>query len=286
MDNPDFLYHVADIDPAGAYRIRGNLGEAAYTSMTVYSASGLADATATSRLDSDAIETDQNGNFEVVISSEQVATTNWLAMPADANSIWIRGFHEDVYRERPGEFVIEPLNEVKPPRWIEPEKLAYRLERLGKGMVGAVKGMLRGAAYDLEHPNEIRVWHEMQGGAVFTEPNIYYQRGSWQLEDDEVLVIEGVVPDCRYWNLMLYSRFLNSLDHRHRNISLTGSRAEVGEDGSFRMVLSSEDPELRNWVDTEGRPFGMFVFRWLQPTEEPALPKVRVVKKERLGELS
>jgi hypothetical protein len=116
----------------------------------------------------------------------------------------------------------------------------------------------------------------MQGGAAFTEPGIHYLRGAWRLAPGEALVLEGEAVPCRYWNALLYSRFLNSLDHRHRRVSLTGSRVAL-RDGRYRLVLAAEDPGVPEWLDTEGRPFGLFVLRWLQPEREPALPEARVV---------
>ena len=101
---------------------------------------------------------------------------------------------------------------------------------------------------------------------MFTEPNIRYLRGGWQLAPGEALVIEGEVVPCRYWNVLLYSRFLNSLDHRWRPVSRTGATATVA-DGRYRLVLAAEDPGPGHgdWLDTEGRPFGIVVVRFLQP---------------------
>jgi len=127
-----------------------------------------------------------------------------------------------------------------------------------------------------ERPNQVRHWSEMQGGAAFTEPGIHYLRGAWQLAPGEALVLEGEAVACRYWNVLLYSRFLNSLDHRHRQVSLTGSRVPL-RDGRYRLVLAAADPGVPGWLDTEGRPFGLFVLRWLHPLRAPALPEARVL---------
>ncbi|MBW2293424.1 MAG: hypothetical protein JRG94_14090, partial [Deltaproteobacteria bacterium] len=36
-------------------------------------------------------------------------------------------------------------------------------------------------------------------------------------------------------------------------------------DGSFKIVLAGSDPGVPNWLDTEGRPFGMMFWRFLMP---------------------
>jgi len=118
----------------------------------------------------------------------------------------------------------------------------------------------------------------MTGGAAFTEPGIHYLRGSWSLAPDESLVIDGPLVSCRHWNIVLYSRFLNSLDYRNRTVSRTATNATVA-DGRFRFALAGRDPgiEDHDWLDTEGRAFGIFVMRFLRPETEPELPDVRVV---------
>ena len=277
MDNPDFHYWVADIDARFRYRIRGTVGDAVHTSITAYSAQGLADAKASSRLDHASLDLDAEGRFELIAAREKPESGTWLPLPDGANAIWVRAFYENVYDDRHASVEIEPVDPVPTPPPIDPDRLVHRLTRLGKGAVGSVRGMAAAAAQDLATPNQIRHWAEMQGGAVFTEPEIHYQRGAWNLEPDQALVIEAHVVPCRYWNLMLYSRFLNSLDHRYRRVSLTGRRAQLSEDGSIRIVLAGRDPGVANWLDTEGREFGIFVLRWLQAEKPPALPVLRVV---------
>ena len=59
--------------------------------------------------------------------------------------------------------------------------------------------------------------------------------------------------------------------------------ARAGASDRFRIVIAGEDPGVANWLDTEGRPFGIFVIRWLQPQSTPALPATRVVSIADLG---
>ena len=40
----------------------------------------------------------------------------------------------------------------------------------------------------------------------------------------QALVIEGKAVPARHWSVLLYSRFLNSLDYRNRTVSITGPR--------------------------------------------------------------
>jgi hypothetical protein len=284
MDNPDFFYWVADIDADGQYLITGNRGDSVFMSITVYVGKGLK-ASSEARMTTDELKFDENGRFEVVLSRERPADSgiDWLEMPESGNVVWVRQFYNAVYEDAPGSCGIHPLGNVPTPPVIEPEHFSRRLEKLGPLFEIIAKTLTAGQAGEMDRGNHIREWTQMQGGAVYTEPGIFYHRGAWQLEPGQALVITGKVVAARYWNIQLYSRYLNSLDHRYRSVSLTGNRVKVNPDGTFRLVLSSENPDVANWLDTEGRPFGMFVIRWLQPESTPELPVVRVADTGELG---
>lgn len=290
MDNPDFRYWVADIHDDRRYRITGSIGDAAYQSVTVYSASGRLDAIATARTDSDSMSFDDDGSFELTVSRDRPADgSDWLPLAEGSSVVWVRQFHHDATHDQLGRCRIEPLDDPPPSPPIDFDRFNRHLARLGTTM-DAIPAMWRAATRDdLASPNSVRRWQEMAGGAAFTEPGIHYLRGSWDLEDDEALVLEGFAPESRYWNVLLYSRTLNSLDHRSRTVSWTS--AVPGETaGAYRFVISSTDPGAGeraagapadegsagvHWLDTEGRRFGLFVFRFLHPTIEPELPAIR-----------
>lgn len=283
MDNPDFRYWVADIRGDRRYRISGTVGDAVYQSVTVYSGDGLA-ATATARIDSDDLHVDDGGRFALTLSPERPEAGEWLPLPDDAHMVWVRHFHHDAATDRLGDCIIEPLDAAGPAPLAGEEVLVHRLRRLARSvaMVPAVFEMSWRA--EVETPNQLRHWSEMTGGAGMTEPAIHYLRGSWQLDPDEALLVEGPVVPCRYWNALLYSRYLNSLDFRSRPVSRTSGTARLF-DGNYRFVIAAEDPGVdADWLDTEGRPFGLVVLRWLQPSEPVPLPSVRVVAIDELRE--
>ncbi|MEE3853135.1 DUF1214 domain-containing protein [Gordonia sp. LSe1-13] len=283
MDNPDFRYWVADIRADRRYRIRGNRGDAVFVSVTTYARTQGLDAEATARLDSDVISFDAAGNFEVTLGGTAPPQGDWLTLSDRTTVLWVRFFHEDVDADRLGECTIEPLDDPGPTAPPDPGRFAAQLGRMGAATQFLPRIFTTSAASDQDPPNEIRHWSEMAGGSVFTEPDIHYLRGGWQLEDGEALVVEGDLVACRYWNILAYSRFLNSLDYRSRRVSYTGRTATV-TDGRYRFTLSARPPASAagDWIDTEGRSFGIVVMRFLAPTETPALPRVRRVRLDEL----
>lgn len=276
MDNPDCLYWVAEIASGGCYRIEGSARNAAFTSLNVYAGAGL-EAQTVARLTSDDLDLDEEGRFCVTLGGDRAdAKGQWAAIPASANMVWVRQFYDDP-AAMDGDCRITRLDPVAPPAIIEAGRFARRLARMGATLDQASKVLARSASHEAEPPNSIREWSEMQGGAVYTEPGIHYQRGAWSLQPGEALVIEGKAVPARHASVLLYSRFLNSLDYRSRQVSLAGPRFQTAPDGSFRIIIAGDDPGAPNWLDTEGRPYGLYVIRWLQPTVAPDLPTVGVV---------
>lgn len=276
MDNPDCLYWVGEIARGGRYRISGMAKNAAFTSINVYAGAGL-EAQTVARVTSDDLKLDADGRFTLTLGGDPAtAEGQWVGIPDGANMVWVRQFYDDADR-MDGACAIVRLDEVATPAIIEPARFSRRLANTGATLNQASKAISRGWTAELPNANKIRKWSEMQGGAVYTEPGIHYQRGAWQLEPGQALVIEGRKVEARHNSVLLYSRFLNSLDYRNRQVSLAGPRIASDEEGRFRIVISGEDPGVPNWLDTEGRPFGLFVIRWLQPAATPELPTVRVV---------
>ncbi|MCB1028857.1 MAG: hypothetical protein KDB24_13975, partial [Microthrixaceae bacterium] len=44
----------------------------------------------------------------------------------------------------------------------------------------------------------------------------------------------------------------------------------------FTVVIAHEDPGVANWLDTEGRPFGLVFWRYLLPEGPIATPTAEV----------
>lgn len=276
MDNPDCLYWVGEIARGGTYRITGNARHAAFTSINVYAGAGL-EAQTVARVTSDDLVLDAEGRFVLTLGGDQAsAEGQWVVIPEGANMVWVRQFYDDPDR-MDGDCAIARLDAVATPAIIEPARFSRRLANTGATLNQASRAISRGWTAEVPGANTIREWSEMQGGAVYTEPGIHYQRGAWKLEPGQALVIEGRKVAARHSSVLLYSRFLNSLDYRNRQVSLAGPRIASDHEGRFRIVIAGEDPGVANWLDTEGRPFGLFVIRWLQPAETPELPTARVV---------
>ncbi len=289
LDNPDGVTLHCPIDDTQRYRLWGNLGAAAHTSFTLYEGKG--DGLATKAL---LVRTDReiphhaDGSFALTISTDANAEAgddpSHLTLAPGTGQLWIRQLFEDIDHQTPGWFMIENLAPSAPPTAVRVDAVVGGMKRIARGLPMLTQLMF--GAYRIQtgsHPvNSVRVWSEMQGGAVFTSGDCDYYIGSWQLADDEQLVIRGVMPPCRHWNIVLYSPVLNSLEHRYRRTSLTGSRLQCDAHGNYEIHIAHRAPAAAaNWLDTEGRPEGLFVIRITAPETPSALPTTDVRRADR-----
>ena len=70
---------------------------------------------------------------------------------------------------------------------------------------------------------------------------------------------------------------MQTLDYANRSVSNNRAQTRLEADGSFRMVLAHRDPGVPNWLDTEGRPFGMVFWRFMLAEGEIETPQAKVV---------
>ncbi|MBT8419914.1 MAG: DUF1214 domain-containing protein, partial [Gammaproteobacteria bacterium] len=101
--------------------------------------------------------------------------------------------------------------------------------------------------------------------SLFATPDNHYVGGWYKLADDEMLVMAGRPPACRYWSVQLCSRWLESRDYLNRQVILNHDQVRLEADGSFRIVVAGRNPGTPNWLDTEGNREGGVIFRWLLP---------------------
>ena len=80
-----------------------------------------------------------------------------------------------------------------------------------------------------------------------------YAMGSYELDEDEALVIEGRSPPCAFWNVCLWNQFLHTYDYAYERVTLNGDQAVYEPDGSWRLVVARRRPGPPQ-LDLDGRP--------------------------------
>jgi hypothetical protein len=278
-DNPDAIYHSAMILPDFAYRIRGSTDGAIYTSFTVEGDGGIDERYPPGRVietrNDAALEIRADGSFEI-IASRVPQPGNWLPLAPDACSIVTRHYFEEeapVDRRRRIPLEIDMLNPEdfpSPPAEVpKPTTVAQGIRR--------VRNFVRGLSLDYARngppldfasatPNQFADPPEWTSETAVEQSNLM---APFALGDGEVLLIEGRFPRCRFGNVVLWNRHLQTFEYRRRRSSLNRRQTSLETDGSFRMVVAHEDPGVPNWLDTAGARKGLIFVRYLLPEEQP-----------------
>jgi hypothetical protein len=110
-----------------------------------------------------------------------------------------------------------------------------------------------------------------------------YLQTRYELEPDQALVMRGRFPRCRFANVVLWNRRLQTPPYRYRRVSLNRRQVHYTADGSFEIVVAHRDPGVPNWIDPAGIREGMIFWRFLLPDEQTPPIEAEVVDVGSLG---
>ncbi len=105
-----------------------------------------------------------------------------------------------------------------------------------------------------------------------------YCYGSFDLDDDEALVITHRPPACRFWNMVIWNQFMAVPGVKDARSSVNGFTAVPNSDGTVTIVVSRGQTSHPNSLTTLGYPRGNLAFRWFLAEAVPTRPEVRLVK--------
>ena len=286
-DNADTIYFDSPVDPRRVYRVRGNRAGSVYVSITVEAGAfeGRFGSHTAGAINDTEFDVDSDGFFEVIVGGP-ARPKNWLALPADAARITTRHYYEDdeprAADSTPGiRLSIEVMDEVPPPAPHSDASVAAAIRRVVNFVETRTLGM--GKPGTREQPAFVSKIPNVfpppvkPGDFAAAAVDAAYSMCMVMLGPDEAMVIRGRWPTCRFANLSLWNRHMQTLDYSHRPVSLNRKQTKLDADGSFRMVIAHRDPGLPNWLDTEGRGFLMAFWRFMLPDGDIEMPIAEVV---------
>ncbi|MFT4518641.1 MAG: hypothetical protein ACI9JM_001026 [Halioglobus sp.] len=292
-DNSDAIYFDAPVSNEHTYVIHGCMQGAAYFSLTIEEGAKdghLATNTA-GVINNTEMEIDSNGNFTVYLGGEK-RDANWLALTPGASRVTTRHYFE---HEKPAaldpqlepRMHIECLDPSSVPAPPNDDSVAAGIRRVANVVRSRTLDMPPMANSVLPSflsltPNEFPP-PQPPGDFGLAAFDAHYSMAPFFINDDEALVITGRWPDCSFGNICLWNRFQQTLDYGSRTVSLNRAQTQAEADGSFKMILAHEDPGLPNWLDTEGKLFGMVFWRYFLVEGEVETPQATVVKLSELG---
>jgi len=283
-DNPDSRYYSTVISDQHQYRIRGNLAGATYTSFTIELGQGVDGDGIGSTINDSEFESDENGDFEIVVSKDRV-DGNWMRLPAGAISITSRHYYErkvSINNDRLHHIplYIENLDGAGARKSPNDSDIAEGIRRVANFVKSNVVTMTeeKSPPWVSRVPNQFvpPKKDDSHQAITYAAKDNVYAMAPFVLGANQALVIRGRFPKCRFSNLVLFNRFLQTFDYETRQVSLNRAQTELKDDGSFEMIVAHRDPGRPNWLDTEGRPYGIMFWRFQLPEEEiePLLTEV------------
>ena len=268
-DNPRTIYDAAIVAPAYTYRISGNRGTVTYLGICVYGTAPDGSRRIISNIDDVDMDIADDGSFTVTVGLNPPGSGPFLPLDADATDLMVRQYFTDHLDETPATYTIETVPDNGPPPPLSEQEIARRLSAVASYVhdIVEVEATLSALVASIT-PAQLRAGSQFVDAEgkltdppvdpaviarVMPTPAISYA-GSWfdDLGDDEVFVVEGVVPACRYWSIQLLTRWMESGDYEHHPVFLTGRDIEVDAGGRFRVVIAHDDPGESNWIATTG----------------------------------
>jgi hypothetical protein len=274
--NPDNVYTRAAIDPRATYRVTGDVqgvraalfslveGDMHLDEYGVFGECALGD-----------LQVAPDGSIEIWISPDR-HEGNWIETHPGARLLLIRQYLCDWVHDRAATFSIERVGAAGSPSAAPTgAEIARSLDRAALWVDRSLDYWCAYVERAREHlpRNAVSPPSTPRGGA----PTIGYGAGWWELGADEALLITTDLPDADYWSWTVHHRYrLDSGDFAARQTSLNLAQTHVDNDGRARIVVAGRDPGVPNWIDTEGRPEGMLVYRSIGTRSRP-VPAAQVV---------
>jgi hypothetical protein len=347
IDNADAIYFYAPIDGRQSYRLRGEIGDARHWKGEAPASTGrkaphyvifetswgvlagdsgeLSELrpgmkTQTGRIDSSAIQVEDDGSFEILFAPERPAGYEGNYVPtlkvvnrphptdpsvsAERFATYVSGrqLFYDWEREDAVHFEMVQLGaEGTHPQPYAPDEAMREIRRFGEivrnqmhfwnafwtipmGTYGEREGSIPGVAFPRNQFNKMNAASGATGGGMSTN---LYAGGVAELGSDEALIVENRIQLApQYFGFQLGNLWGESIEYANQVGSRNGHQCDVDDDGVMRLVIAHRDPGVRNWVDTTGHPEVFMAPRWAySETPDPAQWPTITAKKVPFSEI-
>ena len=218
---------------------------------------------------------DFDGNFEAILSADD-HNGNWLRIQGDHPTLVVRHFFYNWETEKASSLQIERVGDQVEPadRSVDLDGMVSRqLYALGDFVHDNLKFFLDFNAGPPINGFMPPIDRTAIGAAAENRPVI----GRFELEPDEALILEVEPPNGVYWSYSIGNQWWETIHYGRHQSSLNAHQAHVDSDGVLRVVISSRDPGVANWLDAAGHSNGAMILRCVR-TESAPTPTARVVK--------
>ena len=278
-DNTDAYYFLCPIDEHRRYRISGHRGDSVYLSLTAYNepAPGAWSDRIVAIVRDDDMKFDDDGRFSFELGPLEGAAV-----------LLTRDYQADPRTGRPAAWQIEALEDPDPVRHGDAETAAaLRATAAWLRTMFAIVPLAVGVRGDerstLGH-TPAAVANEMADAYQVPDANFgwsardaCYSFGSFDLADDEALLITHRPPECRFWNFVVWNQFMATHNVDDGRSSINNHSAVPNGDGTVTVVVTPGESSHPNAVTTMGYPRGNLAFRWFLVDQVPGRLTVELV---------
>jgi hypothetical protein len=275
-DNPTTTYLSAPVAPGHVYRLRGNVGDAVYAGVQVYTKGPGYNAPSANISDTALVAGD--GRIDLIVGGPEPSDgRRWVPLIDDDYLVMVRLYHR-IPEPIPPPFTIDRID-AKPLDALTTAARAANAEAFFRDEVlstMAVTDTLRSAGANAYPPQDAPIHQPRYTGALFpTLDNVY--DGFWvDLAAGQALRLRGKPPTARYTSFVFYDRWFNTPDFPAHRCYRTVDELKLDADGTYEIVLGPDDPHHPNWIDTAGLRQGIFSIRYLLPEQRP-LPEAEIL---------
>ncbi len=273
-DCPDADYLQAPIDLKNnrRYRITGQIPAGTiYIGVMLYGYSGSIG----NRLTDEELNTDRNGNFELLISANPKQNPDLLGK-GDESLVMVRQYFTDRKVQQPVKLKIEPLDKTPDLNPLNPSWLAKRIELSSRMLESVFSRTLN--VYQRISKLPANTFVDIPVELLFPTPDNSYQICWYEMKDNKEIIVRGTLPKARYFGFTLYNAWLESYDYTNHSVVLNHKQIELDENGRFEIHITENNAGYANWLDTAGHKSGYLVARSLLQEGTPPDFEINVIK--------
>lgn len=263
-DNADQSYFMARIRGGADYRIWGRIGSAKRIAVQLYKGEPWAGKGGVGGyLDFENIQFAADGSFEIFISARQHAG-NWIKTTDDVTSVIVRQIYPQWSADYPGEIHIDRVGfEGRRKPQVTPGEMAEKLLDAARNVHTTTTvwpNFVQHKYIDARAPNTLSGLIDTSGSGGLS--GRWMASGSFDLGDDEALVIKTWPTQAKYQGIQLCDLWFSSLEYGNGTSSLTTLQSASAPDGAYYYVIARSDPGAANWLDTMGTAKGVILLRY------------------------
>lgn len=252
--NPDYVMYHALLDPAGRYRLEGNLHDSERAGVGLYSFGPAGEALLAGYAAFDRATAESDGHFSLDIAADASGPGTLKTTPS-SRVLLIRVLHRAA-QGRPCALTL--VGASSPGLALATGSTDGALTQASHIVLRSVRQFVRWSQVTSANPNRFIAAPPDMEAEVQGDPDTSYRLGYYALGDGEWL--EATIPPGLrgYWSLHAYNHWCESLP----GAGAHDLSALPDPDGQIRVRIGPAVPsDLANRVDTQGRRRGVLIFR-------------------------